>query len=138
MPAKDLYHDSIKNALIKDGWTITHDPYVLQWGRKDLFIDLGAEKLIAAIQNDRKIAVEVKSFVNPSPISDLEKALGQYTLYLDILVKVEPERILYLAIRQDTFDEVFKEPIGEMLLENKRLKLLVFEEKTEEIQEWIT
>lgn len=137
MPAKDLYHDSIKNALIKDGWTITHDPYVLQWGRKDLFIDLGAEKLIAAIQNERKIAVKVKSFINPSPISDLEKALGQYTLYFDILVKVEPERILYLAIRQDTFDEVFKEPIGEMLLENKRLKLLVFEEKTEEIQQWI-
>lgn len=137
MPAKDPYHNQIKNALVKDNWTITHDPYVLQWGRKDLFIDLGAEKLIAAIQNERKIAVEVKSFVNPSPIADLEKALGQYTLYLDILVKVEPERILYLAIRQDTFDEVFKEPIGEMLLENKRLKLLVFEEKTEEIQQWI-
>lgn len=137
MPAKDIYHEPIKNALIKDGWTITHDPYVLQWGRKDLFIDLGAEKLIAAVQNECKIAVEVKSFVNPSPISDLEKALGQYTLYLDILLKVEPERTLYLAIRQDTFDEVFKEPIGEMLLENKRLKLLVFEEKTEEVQQWI-
>ena len=74
MPAKDIYHDNIKNALIKDGWTITDDPYVIQWGRKDLFIDLGAEKLIAASQDGRKIAVEVKSFISPSPVSDLEKA----------------------------------------------------------------
>ena len=138
MPAKDIYHDNIKNALIKDSWTITHDPYVIQWGRKDLFIDLGAKKLIAASQGDCKIAVEVKSFISPSVVSDLQKALGQYTLYLDVLARLEPERILYLAIRQDTFTEVFQDPIGEILLENKRLKLLVFDEVKEEIQQWIT
>jgi len=138
MPAKDIYHDNIKNALIKDGWTITHDPYVVQWGRKDLFIDLGAKKLIAASQGDRKIAVEVKSFISRSTISDLQKALGQYTLYLDVLARLEPDRILYLAVRRDTFTEVFQDPIGEILLENKRLKLLVFDEVKEEIQQWIT
>ena len=138
MPAKDIYHDHIKNALIKDGWTITNDPYVIQWGRKDLFVDLGAEKLIAASQDGRKIAVEVKSFISPSPVSDLEKALGQYILYLDILARLDPDRTLYLAIRQDTFIEVFKDPIGEILLENKRLKLLIFDEVKEEIQQWIT
>jgi hypothetical protein len=137
MPAKDIYHDNIKNALIKDGWTITNDPYVIQWGRKDLFIDLGTEKLIAAFQNGRKIAVEVKSFISPSPISDLEKALGQYILYLDILARLDPDRTLYLAIRQDTFIEIFQDPIGEILLENKRLKLLVFDEVKEEILQWI-
>ncbi len=137
MPAKDIYHDNIKNALIKDGWTITDDPYVIQWGRKDLFIDLGAEKLIAASQDGRKIAVEVKSFISPSPVSDLEKALGQYILYLDILARLDPERTLYLAIRLDTFIEVFQDPIGEILLENKRLKLLVFDEVKEEIKQWI-
>ena len=137
MPAKDIYHDNIKNALIKDGWTITDDPYVIQWGRKDLFVDLGAEKLIAASQDGRKIAVEVKSFISPSPVSDLEKALGQYILYLDILARLDPERTLYLAIRLDTFIEVFQDPIGEILLENKRLKLLVFDEVKEEIKQWI-
>jgi hypothetical protein len=40
MPAKDIYHDTVKNALIKDGWTITHDPLVLRWGTTDVFIDL--------------------------------------------------------------------------------------------------
>jgi hypothetical protein len=135
MPAKDIYHDNIKNALIKDGWTITHDPYVVQYGRKDLFIDLGAKKLIAASQGDLKIAVEVKNFIGSYAISDLEKALGQYTLHLHILARLEPDRILYLAIRQDTFTEVFQDPIGEILLENKRIKLIVFDEVKEEIEQ---
>ena len=36
MPARDFYHDVVKLALIADGWTITHDPLVLQWRSKDL------------------------------------------------------------------------------------------------------
>lgn len=74
MPARDIYHDNVKNALTKDGWVITHDPLRLEWGGKDLFIDLGAEQLIAAQKAERKIAVEIKSFVGKSDIDDLEKA----------------------------------------------------------------
>ena len=31
MPAKDLYHEAVKNALIKDGWTITADLYPIEF-----------------------------------------------------------------------------------------------------------
>jgi hypothetical protein len=48
LPAKDVYHNAVRNALVKDGWTITHDPYTLTVGRRDVFVDLGAEKPIAA------------------------------------------------------------------------------------------
>ena len=137
MPAKDIYHEPMKNSLLKDGWEITDDPYIIKWGIKDLYIDLGAQKLIAASQQGRKIAVEVKSFISPSPVSDLEKALGQYILYLDILARLDPERSLYLGIREDTFMEVFQDPIGEIVLENNRLKLLVFNEEKEVITQWI-
>ena len=137
MPAKDIYHEPMKNSLLKDGWEITDDPYIIKWGIKDLYIDLGAQKLIAASQQGRKIAVEVKSFISPSPVSDLEKALGQYILYLDILARLDPERSLYLGIRENTFMEVFQDPIGEILLENNRLKLLVFDEEKEVITQWI-
>ena len=137
MPAKDIYHEPMKNSLLKDGWEITDDPYIIKWGIKDLYIDLGAQKLIAASQQGLKIAVEVKSFISPSPVSDLEKALGQYILYLDILARLDPERSLYLGIRENTFMEVFQDPIGEILLENNRLKLLVFDEEKEVITQWI-
>ena len=137
MPAKDIFHDNIKNALIKDGWRITDDPLKLQWGNKDLYVDLGAEKLIAAEKENQKIAVEIKSFIGHSQVADLQQALGQYTLYLDIIEETEPERILYLAIRETTFEDIFTEPIGQILLDKKRLKLIVFNADREEIIQWI-
>jgi hypothetical protein len=137
MPAKDIFHDNVKNALIKDGWDITNDPLKLQWGNKDLYVDLGAEKLIAAHKGSEKIAVEIKSFVGNSQVADLQQALGQYTLYLDIIGETEPERILYLAIRESTFEDIFIEPIGQILLNKKRLKLIVFDADREEIIQWI-
>lgn len=62
MPAKDVYHDVVRTALEKDSWVITDDPFRLKIGSKDLYVDLGAEKLLAAQKGETKIAVEVKSF----------------------------------------------------------------------------
>ncbi|NDJ19884.1 XisH family protein [Myxacorys almedinensis] len=137
MPAKDIYHDSCKQALIKDGWHISHDPYNLKIGRKDLFIDLAGEKLITAEKDTQKIAVEIKSFVSPSEIRDLETALGQYILYQNILSRVAPERTLYLAIRDASFLKLFEQEVGQILLENQVLKLITFNPNQEVITQWI-
>ncbi|WP_333408735.1 element excision factor XisH family protein [Microcoleus sp. T2B6] len=138
VPARDIYHQLVKQALIKAGWTITHDPYPLAWAKRNLSIDLGAEQLLAAENNDRKIAVEVKSFIRESRIADLEQALGQYTLYYDILKRTESERQLYLAIPLNAFTELFEgQRFGQILLDNNRLNLVVFNPKTEEIVQWI-
>jgi len=137
MPAKDIYHDTVRTALDKDGWTITHDPLIIRWGKRDLYIDLGAEKIIAAEKDNQKIAIEIKSFVGKSSIDDLEKALGQYILYYDLLTKLKSERTLYLAIHQQAFADIFEDSIGQVLLDNKRLKLLIFDEIEEVILRWI-
>ncbi|NJL55004.1 fatty-acid synthase [bacterium] len=137
MPAKDIYHDSCKQALIKDGWHISHDPYNLKIGRKDLFIDLAGEKLITAEKDTQKIAVEIKSFISPSEIRDLETALGQYVLYQNILSRIDPERTLYLAIRDASFLKLFEQEIGQILLENQVLKLFTFNPDQEIITRWI-
>ncbi|NJL38743.1 MAG: fatty-acid synthase [Leptolyngbyaceae cyanobacterium RM2_2_4] len=137
MPAKDIYHDSCKQALIKDGWHISHDPYNLKIGRKDLFIDLAGEKLITAEKDTQKIAVEIKSFISPSEIRDLETALGQYVLYQNILSRIDPERTLYLAIRDASFLKLFEQEVGQILLENQVLKLFTFNPDQEVITRWI-
>ncbi|MGB3692654.1 MAG: element excision factor XisH family protein [Spirulinaceae cyanobacterium] len=137
MPAKDIYHHQLKNALIKDGWTITDDPLILSIGKKDLFVDLGAEKIIAAEKNNRKIAAEIKSFVGRSQINDLENAVGQYMVYLQVLLETKSERILYLAIRQSSYQEVFEETIGKIFLKKKLINLIVFDEHKESILQWI-
>ena len=138
MPAKDIYHDSVKNALIKDRWTITHDPLTLRVGRKDLFVDLGAEQFLAAEKQGRKIAVEIKSFVGASEIEDLKNAVGQYVLYQNALELMEPDRELYLAIRQKVYSELFEEVIGKLLLQKRQIKLIVFEPNNEVIVTWIS
>lgn len=138
MPAKDIYHDTVKKALIKDGWTITHDPLRLRWGTDLLYVDLGAERLLTATKKDQKIAVEVKSFVSPSNITSLEGALGQYILYQNIIEEIEPDRTLYLAVHEEVFSTVFEESLGRMIIDKNRLKLLIFDRTEEVIVKWNT
>ena len=106
MPRRDIIHEAVKNALIRDGWIITADPYLLEYGEEDLFIDLAAERLLAAERGTDKIAVEIKSFVGRSPIHDLQTALGQYALYLSVLEVVDPQRKLYLAVSKTVYDDL--------------------------------
>jgi hypothetical protein len=46
--AKDKFHELVRDALERDGWTITDDPFVLRLADKKMVADLGAERLIAA------------------------------------------------------------------------------------------
>lgn len=71
-------------------------------------------------------------------MNDLEDALGQYILYQDILEEVEPERVLYLAVREEIYSDLFLDEIGRLLLNKKRLKLIVFDATDKEIKTWIT
>lgn len=138
MPAKDIYHDTVKNALIKDGWTITHDPLRLRWGNDLLYVDLGAERLLTAEKENQKIAVEVKSFASSSNMADLENALGQYILYQNIIEELEPDRMLYLAVHEEIFFTVFEESLGQMLVQKNNIKLLIFSRTEEIILKWNT
>ncbi len=138
MPAKDIYHTTVKNALIKDGWTITHDPLRIRLARgKNLFVDLGAERLIGASKNTENIAVEIKSFTRPSDMKDLEEALGQFVLYDHLLRRYYPEYKLYLAVPEKIRKSVFEEEAGQTLIDDKILSLFSFNPEMEEIVKWI-
>lgn len=137
MSAKDIYHEHVRNALVKDGWKITHDPLWLKWNRKDAYIDLGAERIIIAEKATRKIAVEVKSFVSASEMRDLCEAVGQFVLYRRALAKNEPRRELFLAVREEVYLRLFTDPDGQELCATEGLKLIVFDEDTQEIVQWI-
>lgn len=60
--ALDKIHNAVKNALIKDGWKITADPYRIDFEEYRLYADMSAERPIAATKDNEKIVVEVKSF----------------------------------------------------------------------------
>lgn len=137
MPARDKYHDTVKQALVKDGWTITHDPLILGIGTKNLFVDLGAERLLAAEKAGQRIAVAVKSFSSPSEMRDLEAALGQFILYSDILREDDPDRTLHLALPKEVESELFDEPVGKILLRNQRVRVIFFDPQLRVLLKWI-
>ena len=136
MPATDKFHDAVRTALQQDGWLITHDPLFLQVGGANMFVDLGAEKLIAAQKDDRKIAVEVKSFLGQSQISEFHTALGQALSYRKALQLAEPDRFLYLAIPVDVYETFFRLEFTQEMIHEYQLKLLVYEAEKEEIVQW--
>jgi hypothetical protein len=65
-------------------------------------------------------------------------ALGQYILYDRILKRQLSERTLYLAIREAIYKGLFQQEIGVMLLEDKTLKLIIFNPEQEIITQWRT
>ena len=137
--AKDVFHQQVKNALIKDGWNITHDPLTIRISEAvKLQIDLAAETTIAAERDSEKIAVEIKSFVGDSDISAFHTALGQYLNYCQALEEQEPDRLVYLAIPLETYQDFFQIPFIQRSLRRYQVKLIIYNPQLEEIKQWIS
>lgn len=139
MPARDIFHESVKVALQKDGWTILREDWYIEIDSLGLsvYIDLAAEKLIEAEKDGRRIAVEVKSFVGESNMTAFQKALGQFLVYVEAVKKQLLNWTVYLAIPADTYNNFFlRFEFVRELVERYDLKLIVFHPETEEIVLW--
>jgi len=138
MSAKDIIHEAVKTALIKDGWTITDDPYTIEFNDEFVYADLGAERVIAVEKNHDKIVVECKSFIKLSPIQDFKEALGQYMMYLPLIAKQAPEYRLYIAVDTNAHQSAFQRKIVQFLVQLHDIPLIVVDLEKEEISQWIT
>ncbi|NEO43633.1 MAG: XisH protein [Moorea sp. SIO4A3] len=137
MPAKDIYHNAVRFALVKDGWKILTEDYTLEYGGDRLYVDIAAEKSIAAEKQGRKILVEVKSFLGRSFVNDLEQAVGQYIVYRDILLEKELDFKLYLAITKGTYKNYFQRQLTQMIINRNQVNVLVVDSESEVIEQWI-
>jgi uncharacterized protein YcbX len=137
MPAADKFHDAVKNALQKDGWTVTHEHYKLQFGGVRMYVDLAAERIMAAERNGQKIAVEVKSFIQTSTLTAFNDALGQYFGYNVALRATEPERELFLAVPSGTHQTFFALEYAQAVISEANIRVLVYDEFSEVILQWI-
>ncbi|MFN4255784.1 MAG: element excision factor XisH family protein [Saprospiraceae bacterium] len=136
--AKDIYHQIVKQALIKDGWTITNDPYLIQrQNRKPYEVDLGAEKFIAAEKGSEHIAVEIKSFIGSSMTYDFHTAFGKYGVYRFFMDERDPARKLFLAIPEEVFNSFFLDADIQAICEHFKVNILVFDFEAIQIVSWI-
>lgn len=134
--ARDYFHEHVREALEKSGWKITDDPLKLGRGLAQYQVDLGAEQLFAAEKGPERIAVEVKSFVGNSAVSEFHKAVGQFVDYEIALEELDPERSLFLAIPLATYENFIKEELIERSLVRIKAKLLVYNPVTKSIVSW--
>ncbi|MEY2911242.1 MAG: hypothetical protein RLZZ184_551 [Cyanobacteriota bacterium] len=136
MSAKDFFHNAVRLALEKDGWLITDDPLRFIVDAIEFCLDLGAERLLGAEKEGQKIAVEIKSFLGQSEVTEFHIALGQTLNYRSVLRKKEPDRILYLAIGKEIYKEFFLIPFIQEIIAEHQLKLVIFEAIKQEIVLW--
>jgi hypothetical protein len=140
MSRKDTYHDAVKRALVRDGWRISHDPFPITYEGTTVSTDLGAEKVTES--EGRRIAieiiaVEVKDFDSRSLISEFEKALGQYRLYRALLKRNEPDRTIFLAVREEVYNTFFQLPAIQAVVGDDEVRFIVFDEQREEVIQWV-
>lgn len=137
MPAKDAFHTIVRTALERESWQITHDPLRLVLGRRKGYVDLAAEKLLAAQRGTQKIAVEIKSFLGTSTLDEFEDALGQFLIYKVALEANEPDRQLFLAVPVSVYTDFFDDPFFAGILKRYGVQLLIFDEDQQTIVQWI-
>jgi XisH protein len=137
MPARDLYHKPVRNALIRDGWNILADDYVLEYDGDRVYVDIAADRTVSATKGNRQILVEVKSFLGQSFIRELELAVGQYILYRDVVEETQQAFDLYLAVSSDVHATSFQKSIARLLIQRNRVKLVIVDMAQEAIEAWI-
>jgi hypothetical protein len=136
MPARDSFHEAVKNALIRDGWTITHDPLRIKIGLMDMYIDLGAERMLAAEKQGRKIAIEIKSFLGVSALHDLYLAVGQFMVYHRAMKLDQPDRKLFLAVPAEVESSFFSLPFVQDMLTEYKIPIIAFDPDLEVLTRW--
>jgi hypothetical protein len=137
MPALDYIHEAVRNALIKDGWIITHDPFTIAHDELVLFADLGAERPLAARRGRQERLIEIKSFTGPSLMRDFETALGQFLVFRALLKAKSSRRKTVLAVDEEVFESFLTMTSIQLILREYRVRLLVVRLDAEEIVRWI-
>lgn len=138
MAAKDLFHDAVKKGLEKEQWIITDDPLSLKFGDTRIYIDLGAEKVLAAEKGTEKIAVEIKTFASDSVVFDFHVALGQFLNYQVVLENKDPSRKLYLAVPEEIYNTFFQSLLAKAVVQKYQIQLMIYDPEHEVIVKWLS
>lgn len=130
MAQLDKIHDAVKNALIKDSWTITAESFQFNFFELELNGDFEAENKVD------KIFIKIDRFFGSSIISDFENALGQFLLYRTVLSELKPDVKTYLAFSASNYYRFFKNNAIKTFIEAERLSFFAVNLEGEKIIKW--
>lgn len=131
MPARNLYHDAVVDALTADGWTIT-DPLTLAVGRYWLHVGF------AATRNGERIIVDVLDLDADLSEQHLCAAVGKFTMHRAVAEHFCPGRPVYAAVIGSAYDRMLTDPLGRTAFVATRTRLLVFDPAEPRAVRWIS
>jgi hypothetical protein len=136
MSAKDFYYDTVRDALLRDGWAITADPLPL---RAESIDDPAADAacLLAAEKSAKQIVVLTKGFLGDSDEDELTLAIGQFVLYRALLRRTKPECDLYIAVPCDVHEEIFRQEIAQSVVSELGIAVVTFDPEESVIAQWL-
>jgi hypothetical protein len=134
MPAKDRYHDAVKRALVKDGWMIADEQVQLLIDSRILYIDME----VAHPTKESTLLIEVKELYSvPSPVDALAAAVGKYVMYRAGLRNAGVSNPIYLAVSLQAYQNILTEKVGQLMMAEAQLLILVFDPDQEVVVQWI-
>jgi hypothetical protein len=140
MPQQDSIHVPVRNALIADGWIITHEQKkvtIHKTAQVYGIVDILAEQHIQADREGRKIAVEVKGFLSDSPSTDVMEAVGQYAAYRSWYARIDPTREVWLAVPKQRYLQLLTDPGAQAVILDEKIKIILVDILAERITQWI-
>jgi hypothetical protein len=136
MPALDTIHEVVRQALLKEDWTITDDPLTLDFYELVVYADLGAEKTLGARRGGERRAIEIKSFSSNLPFGEFKLALGQYLIYRAMLERLEPDRSIHLAVPEAVFNGFVQRQAVQFIVQRYEVRILVVDIEKAEVVQW--
>lgn len=70
-------------------------------------------------------------------ITALYEAVGKYVIYRNVLKIRDPERVLFLAIPEVIYKRFFEEIIVQGVLEEENFNMVIYNQHTKAISQWI-
>ena len=128
MPARGRYHQQVRTALEKDGWTITQDAFRVSYGGHELTAEFAAEREREG-DSPECIAVQVATGdTDPSSVG-FQRTLGRFMLCDMVLSEMRSPRRLFLAITRLAFEAICADDTIRHGLSSAGVRMLVLDEQ---------
>ena len=136
MSRTDFYHDYVRDALIKAGWVVMKQFFAMPLADTRVEMDLLMER-VEADGSKTRIVVEVKNFREEKAyVSELQKSIGQYLLYREVLKSKRYDYGLYLAVPIAAYTNFISSALIRELFQKHEIQLLLFNPQDSTLLQW--
>ena len=126
----------IANALAKDGWTISHEPFLpppLVHGDIENSV---VERAILACRGGEKIALIPLEIDDSSDLDSVYEAIGGHALLRSLMTRSESDRLVYIAVSKEGASVILCRPSIMKALGDLQMPFVICDREKRRILRW--